>query len=108
MGSTIATPSGRQPFAIVQILVGTTLSIVRPREKTPCRFLDHSDIAGWVCRNRTECPYPQGAPVNMPLKEGGVEEHEKEPTEEDVIPEDAPVAVLEDLPSEAAALRMLR
>lgn len=48
-----------------------------------CRFHDHSDIPGWVCRNHTECPYPQGAPVDMPPVE---EEHEKELTEEDAAP----------------------
>jgi hypothetical protein len=69
-----------------------------------CRFHDHSDIAGWVCRNRTECPYPQGAPVDMPPEEDSVEEHEKEPTEEDAMPEDAPVVVLEDPLSEDATL----
>jgi len=49
-----------------------------------CRFHDHSDIPGWVCRNRTECPYPQGAPVDMPPVEE--EEHKKELTEEDAVP----------------------
>ena len=52
-----------------------------------CRFHDHSDTPGWVCRNRTECPYPQGAPVDMPPIEE--EEHEKELTEGDVMSEDA-------------------
>jgi hypothetical protein len=35
----------------------------------------------------------------MPPKEDGVEEHEKEPTVEDVMLEDAPMVVPEDPPS---------
>jgi hypothetical protein len=70
-----------------------------------CRFHDHSDIAGWVRKNRTICPYPQGAPVIMPpVEEDGVEEHEKEPTEEDTVQEDAAVvyAVEDAMPVDAA------
>jgi hypothetical protein len=64
-----------------------------------CSSDDHPDIAGWVC---IECSSPQGAQVNMPPKEDSVEGQEKVSTEEDVMPGNAPVVVLEDPPSEDA------
>jgi hypothetical protein len=70
-----------------------------------CRFHDHSDIAGWVRKNRTICPYPQGPPVIMPpVEKDGVEEHEKESTEENTVQEDAAVvyATEDAMPMDAA------
>lgn len=65
-----------------------------------CRFHDHSDIAGWVCKNCTICPYLQGAPVNKPpVEENGIEEDEKKLTEEDAMPVEA---VVEETPVEYA------
>ena len=54
-----------------------------------CRFHDHSDVPGWVCRNRTVCPYPQGAPVDMPPVEE--KEHEDAVPVEYAMPVDAGV-----------------
>jgi hypothetical protein len=63
-----------------------------------CRCDDHPGMAGWVCRNRIECSYPQGAPVNVPPKEDSIEGQAEVSTEDDAMPGNAPVVVLEDPP----------
>jgi hypothetical protein len=70
-----------------------------------CRFHDHSDIAGWVRKNCSKCPYPHGAPVDMlPVEEDGVEEQEEEQVKEEAAEEYVAAAeAVEDAEVEYAA-----
>jgi len=82
----------------------------RPESLTPggaCRFHDHSDIPSWERKFTVECPYPHGAPVELPeydlpiknttqtpeVKEtnGGVVSEEVLPTPAEAVPDFAPV-----------------